>query len=107
MVAPSSASTYTVCLEAAPSLVPATSTCHASRGVPRAYTTSRGVPTDVTVDSTSRAVVAALPAVSLGSSDRSPIGRVWATDVVSTVPRASVTTTKSPPITGRPSWVRS
>ena len=73
----------------------------------RAYTASRVPFTDSTVAfETSRAEVSAVAAATEGVSVDSEIGLDCATDVDSVRPAASVTTTKSPPYTGRPWKVR-
>src|SRR5215217_2886572 len=53
-----------------------------------------------------RAAVSAAGLVTDGTVDRRAIAVSWPTDVDSGWPALSVTTTKSPPYTGRPWWVR-
>src|SRR5262245_24995459 len=104
---PLAASTYTVCLESSSPLAPATWVAQASRGVPRAYTTSVGVPVELTFESLVRDVCCAFAAATVALMPRLPIDDVWATEVARKLPWASVTTTKSPPMTGRRLYVRS
>src|SRR6266508_4972345 len=65
-----------------------------------------GSPVRVTVAIVVRAARCAAAGVTTGVVDRLPIALVWATEVPTTRPSASVFTTKSPPKTSRPLYVR-
>ena len=87
---------------------PATTVSYASRGVSSPYTiVSLAVtPSIVAAFDAFVAVAAAVAPDTAGVRLVSAIGLVWATSVDSTWPALSVTTTKSPPYTRRPWYVR-
>src|SRR5262245_53954385 len=72
-----------------------------------AYTTSVVPSTPLTVVSCLRATASASALDTRGITDMLPIGRLCATEVNFVWPVTSVTTTKSPPTTRRPLYVRS
>ncbi len=96
------------CQETSPSWVPRTSTSYASL-VPasRCQMTSSGVvvsaPWSASVAAACVARAASIDGVVLPIST----GASWATDEPTTWPDSFARTTKSPPTTRRPSWVRS
>src|SRR5437763_2291483 len=106
--APVSASTYTDWMEYSLPSLPVTRVSQASRGaLSIVYTDRTGAVTASTLASRLRATSAARAAVIRGLVDRAPIGFCWATETSWTAPVPLVTTTKSPPTTGRPWNVRS
>jgi len=101
--APVRASTSTLSRLGPSAPVPSTVVSHASRGVPvSAKTTSFEPSTPLTVVSCLRAVASAEALDSVGVADTLPIACACPTEVNLTCPAAFVTTTKSPPTTGRP-----
>jgi hypothetical protein len=106
--APFRASTSTVRRLGPSADVPRTVLSQASRAaLPSSATTTSVVPSTVsTVVSCALATSAAASPVSVGVTASSPIGLVCATDVYFAWPLPSVITTKSPPVTGRPLYVR-
>lgn len=104
---PVRASTYTSRTERSPSLVrPLIRTFHARRGVASACTARPGLPRRAALRRVARAFLVAAAEVTFGFTERPPIALRCATVVVRIWPSSLVTTTKSPPRTGRPSWVR-
>lgn len=101
------ASVQTVWRVGWPCFVPATLVCHARRGVPSAYTTSFGFETRVIVVTGRVATRRAWARVFVGCVVRRRMTRSCAEVRPVTLPALSTATTKSPPTTGRPRWVRS
>src|SRR5262249_4776747 len=106
--APVAASTSTVSRLTPSAPRPFTVVSQASRGrrAPRANTTSWVPSTEFTVASCLVATAWAALLDSDGVVDRTPIGRVIATELVIIWPEAFVAMTKSPPTTGRLLYVR-
>ena len=101
------ASTYTDWREGSPWSRPLTRVSQARCEVLPCHTTRRGASLDLTLSTCWRATVVALPLSTRGVVDASRTLLVCATEVLRTWPSSSVTTTKSPPTTGRPRKVRS
>ena len=105
---PSLASTQTFCHDTSPASVPRTSTSYASRvPVSRCQITSSGAEASLTSSTWPLATAAARAAGTWAVVEAMSTGASWATDDPTTRPSASARTTKSPPTTRRPSWVRS
>ena len=104
---PDRASTYTDWIEACPWSRPLTRVSQARWEVLPCHTTRRGASELRTLSTCCRATLVARPLSTRGVVEVSLILLVCATEVASTWPSSSVTTTKSPPTTGRPRQVRS
>ena len=74
---------------------------------PSCQITSEVGSTPSTASTCPREISMARSCVSVGVVEATATGADWATSVLRTSPLAPVTTTKSPPMTGRPWWSRS